>query len=107
MKTIIYALYDRAVAVYGRPVFSPGWGALAREIKDEIVGNHAPGGGGHLRSHPEDFDVYELGAFEDTSADFQIYAKPLLVCNCSSFVDSPLGNRSPLPSTGAVDVSGE
>lgn len=97
MKTIMYSLYDRAVMVYGRPVFAPAWGALARDLEEVLIDPNSM-----IAKHPADFDIYELGSFEDSSGDFQMYPRPLLVCNVGAMVNRPLPDiRSEPDASGA------
>lgn len=84
MITNVYSLYDRAVAVYGRPIFSPATGGVLRELKDAVNG-----GQDNISKHSQDFDLYELGTFDDVLGSFVLYAKPRLIVNCGALKDVP------------------
>jgi hypothetical protein len=65
MKQIICTVYDRAAETYGRPMFVPSIGVAIRSFTDEINRNH---GDNQLFNHPDDFDLYELGEYDDQTS---------------------------------------
>lgn len=70
MKYVICAVYDRAAAAYGRPIFVLSVGGAIRSFQDEI-NRVAPEN--EMNRHPKDFDLYELGTFDDGQARFEIH----------------------------------
>lgn len=65
-KLVMCAVWDRAIEAYMRPFFVPHVGLALRSFTDEVKGNAAEGG--PLRAHPEDFDLFELGTFNEEDA---------------------------------------
>jgi hypothetical protein len=65
MKHIICTVYDRASELYGRPMFVPSIGAAIRSFTDEVNRNNADN---QLFNHPDDFDLYELGEYDDQTS---------------------------------------
>ena len=63
----VVSIYDRAAGVYGRPGFVPSAGVAVRDFTDEV--NRAADDN-QLYKHPDDFDLYSLGGFDDNAADF-------------------------------------
>ncbi|AKI26887.1 packaging protein [Gokushovirinae Bog5712_52] len=95
MKLAIYSLFDRAVGVYGRPMFAPAYGAVLRDLKRAVNENSQD----NLVMHAADFDLVFCGTFEDSSCVFSLLPVPELKINCGALrhaVEVP-------PSTGAFD----
>jgi hypothetical protein len=76
MKQVIVAVKDRAAETFGRPMFVPAIGVALRSFSDEINRNDS---NNQLYNHPDDFDLYELGTFDDSTAEFQIKDNPDLL----------------------------
>jgi len=76
MKLIICTVKDRAADAYGRPMFVPSTGVAIRSFSDEINRNNADN---QLYNHPDDFDLYELGEFDDNSGLFSLHEQPKLL----------------------------
>jgi hypothetical protein len=76
MKLILCSVKDRAADAYGRPMFVPSSGVAIRSFSDEINRNADDN---QLFNHPDDFDLYEFGVFDDNSGLFDIYEQPKLL----------------------------
>jgi len=76
MKQIICTVKDRAADAYGRPMFVPSAGVAIRSFSDEINRDNADN---QLFNHPDDFDLYELGEFDDNSGLFALHEQPKLL----------------------------
>jgi len=76
MKLIICTVKDRAADAYGRPMFVPSTGVAIRSFSDEINRNNAEN---QLYNHPDDFDLYELGEFDDNTGLFTLHEQPKLL----------------------------
>jgi len=76
MNLILCSVKDRAADAYGRPMFVPSSGVAIRSFSDEI--NRAADDN-QLYNHPDDFDLYEFGTFDDNSGIFEIYEQPKLL----------------------------
>ena len=76
MKLVLCSVKDRAADAYARPMFVPSIGVAIRSFSDEI--NRAADDN-QLYNHADDFDLYELGVFDDNSGSFELYDKPKLL----------------------------
>ena len=66
MKLNAYTIYDVASGVYMRPFFSQADGQAVRGFKDIATdADHEIG------KHPEDYTLYRIGAFNDTTGKME------------------------------------
>lgn len=63
----VCAVFDSAVQAYGQPFFVIATGAAVRSFVDECNREAADNG---LYMHPEDYVLYQLGAFDDETGEF-------------------------------------
>lgn len=68
MKLFVIAVRDRAADVFGQPGFYTSTGGAIRSFGDEI--NNPRDGNNMFCKHPEDFDLYLLGDFDDNTGLF-------------------------------------
>nr|QJB18885.1 MAG: nonstructural protein [Microvirus sp.] len=61
----IVSVKDRAVDAYNRPFYVPTLGAAIRSFTDEVNRKDS-----EMQSHPEDYDLYEMGTFCDQTGTF-------------------------------------
>lgn len=71
MKLFIIAVRDRAADVFGQPNFVLTIGGAIRGFSDEVRK-----GEGVMSKHPEDFDLYHLGTYDDSNATFELLERP-------------------------------
>ena len=76
MKLVLCSVKDRASDAYGRPMFVPSTGVAIRSFSDEINRQDAEN---QLYNHPDDFDLYEFGEFDDNTGRFNLYEDPKLI----------------------------
>ena len=76
MKLNICSVKDRAADAFGRPMFVPSTGVAIRSFSDELNRNDADN---QLFNHPDDFDLYEFGVFDDNTGLFDLYDQPKLL----------------------------
>lgn len=69
MKLVILAVRDRAADAFANPFYAPTIGAAVRGFSDEMNKSDS-----RLRLHPEDYDLFELGTFDDNSGVFNCHA---------------------------------
>lgn len=67
MKLFIVCIRDRAADCFNRPIFVPAIGQAVRSFQDEI---NRDASDNELFRHPEDFDLYVLGTFDDHTGAF-------------------------------------
>jgi len=70
MKLVLCSVKDRAADAYGRPMFVPSVGVAIRSFSDEVNRKDQEN---QLFNHPDDFDLYELGEFDDNTGLFFLY----------------------------------
>lgn len=71
MRLKVVAIRDRAADVYGQPAFVAAIGSAIRGFSDEVNGKD-----GMLSQHPEDFDLYHLGEYDDATGMFTQDERP-------------------------------
>jgi len=76
MKLILCTVKDRAADAFGRPMFVPSTGIAIRSFSDEI--NRASEDN-QMYNHSDDFDLYELGEFDDNTGLFSLHEQPKLL----------------------------
>lgn len=76
MKLVLCSVKDRAADAYGRPMFVPSVGVAIRSFSDEVNRKDADN---QLFNHPDDFDLYEFGEFDDNTGLFSLHEQPKLL----------------------------
>jgi len=76
MKLVLCSVKDRAADAYARPMFVPSTGVAIRSFSDEI---NRQADDNQLYNHPDDFDLYEFGEFDDNNGQFTLYEQPKLL----------------------------
>ncbi|WNK14812.1 MAG: nonstructural protein [Microvirus sp.] len=69
MKVNIYAVRDRAIDTFAQPMFMASHGGAIRSFNDAV---NDPKGESNLCKHPEDFDLYYLGVYDDAVGSFAV-----------------------------------
>lgn len=67
MKLKVVSVYDRVAEAYSQPQFGPSLGGYVRAFMDEINRNDA---NNPLFAHPVDFELHQLGEFDDATGSF-------------------------------------
>jgi hypothetical protein len=67
MILFVVSVKDRAADVFNRPFFVPHRNVAIRDFTDEV---NRVAGDNQLNKHPDDFDLYLLGEFDDSSGSF-------------------------------------
>lgn len=81
MITKIYSIKDIKAEVFDRPFYLQNRAIAIRSFTDEANNPQSL-----INKHPEDYDLYEIGHYDDTDAGFTIYDKPELILNASDVV---------------------
>lgn len=68
MKYFVVVVRDRAADAFMQPWFASSQGGAVRAFKDEI---NRKGENNHLARHPEDYDLFHLGMFDDRTGLFE------------------------------------
>jgi hypothetical protein len=75
MIQIIVSVKDSAAQAFGRPIFVPSTAVAVRSFRDEINRKDSTE---DMAKHPEDFELYELGSFDDSNGAI-VVIEPRLV----------------------------
>lgn len=70
MKYVIMAVRDRAADVFAQPMFFNAVGSAVRSFSDAVNGNDQNSA---VCQHPEDFDLYQLGVYNDEDGSFECH----------------------------------
>lgn len=73
MLTIICSVKDRAADAFGRPMFVPSVGLALRGFTDEVNREAADN---QMYHHSDDFDLFELGTFDDSTGIIECHPIP-------------------------------
>ena len=71
MILTIVAVKDRAADAFMRPFFVPTANMAIRSFMDEVNRDHPEN---QMFVHPDDFDLYEIGIFDDSNGRIESYA---------------------------------
>lgn len=66
MRYKVFSIRDRAANVYAQPFFAPTTAVAVRMFTDEVNRSDQ---NNNLFRHPEDFDLYEIGSFDDNDGE--------------------------------------
>lgn len=69
----IVSILDRAADAYGRPIFVLAIGQAIRSFQDEL---NRVAEDNTMNKHPDDYDMYELGIFDDNTGAFTSLEEP-------------------------------
>jgi len=75
MIQVIVSVKDTAAQAFGRPFFVPAIPVAVRSFRDEVNRKDSDT---DLAKHPSDFELYELGSFDDATG-IVVVVEPRLV----------------------------
>lgn len=81
MKYAVCAVKDRAVNAYNRPIYVPTVGVAIRSFTDEVNRKDS-----ELQNHPEDYDLYEIGQWDDETAIYISLEAPRVITRAQDIV---------------------
>lgn len=73
MKYAVCVVRDSAADVYGVPMFMGSTGQMVRSFGDEV---NRVAEGNQLNLHPEDFELFHVGNYDDADAGIEWFAAP-------------------------------
>ena len=76
MLHVVMAVKDRMADAFARPLFVPAVGVGIRSFTDEV---NRKDGDNQMFNHPDDFDLYELGRFDDGTGRFDLHDDPKVI----------------------------
>lgn len=81
MRLKVFAVYDKAVSLFMPPIFLRSEGEAVRALRTTMQGDHS------FSQSPDDYALYDLGAFEEESGAFtREKPEPRLVCELRALV---------------------
>lgn len=75
-KYKVVTIRDRAADLYGQPSFVNNLGGAIRSFGDEV---RRKDDNNNLYKHPEDFDLYLLGEYDDEKGEFVNEDRPKMI----------------------------
>lgn len=75
MSTLfVCSVKDRALDAFSRPFFVPSVGVAERSFQDEVRNPES-----EMSKHPEDYDLYLLGTFDEAMGTFNCSHPTLMI----------------------------
>lgn len=78
----ICSVFDKAAQAYGRPIFVPAVGSASRSFSDEV---NRVDPSNEMNRHPQDFSLFILGQFDDSTGVITPQVPSLVVDGLSVF----------------------
>ncbi len=82
----IFSIYDKKTAVYSKPFYCLTTAEAIRTFGDAVNERESP-----FYKHPEDYDLWQIGTFEDTSGAIDKH-KPQHLGSALNFHNEGNGN---------------
>jgi hypothetical protein len=81
MKLNIVVIRDSVAGVWAQPQFVTSLGGFVRGFGDECqkTDNNA------LASHPEDYEVFHVGQYDDSTCSFELFPQPVSIAHGSNY----------------------
>jgi hypothetical protein len=76
MISVIVSVKDSAAEAFGRPMYLQSLGVAIRSFTDEVNREDKDN---QLFNHPDDFDLYELGVFDDSLGRYELRENPTVI----------------------------
>lgn len=90
MKLLAFSVYDEKVQGFNAPFFCQAVGQASRSFDDLVNDPQTV-----ISRHPEDYSLYQVGSFEDASAELRSEVPPVLVGRGGDYVHRELGGHVP------------
>ena len=76
MISVIVSVKDSAAEAFGRPMYLQSLGVAIRSFTDEVNREDKDN---QLFNHSDDFDLYELGVFDDSLGRYELRDNPTVI----------------------------
>lgn len=80
---VVVAVLDRKILTFAYPMFVTHVGTALRGFTDQVNNSER---GNMLHDHPEDFELYELGTYDDQTGKFVLHEEPRRIAMASDCV---------------------
>ena len=84
MNLVIVSVKDSAAQAFGRPIFVPSNAVAIRSFRDEVNRKDSTD---DLSRHPDDFELYEVGVFDDATGIIEV-TEPRLLARAKDLKES-------------------
>lgn len=81
MKMLLASIYDKKACIYGKPFYPVTKADAIRAFGDIAVDSNHPVG-----KHPEDYDLFVLGVFDDNKGGVEMFQNMEHLANANDFV---------------------
>jgi len=85
MLQFVVSVKDRAADVFNRPFFVPHRNVAVRDFTDEVNRSAVDN---QLNKHPDDFDLYLLGTFDDNAGTFAMEDQPVVLVRAKDVIQT-------------------
>ncbi len=85
MKLMIYTVYDKKAQIYHPPYYCHNVGHATRMFKTMFQQKESV-----INQYPEDFQVFELGEFNDSTGKMIGYQQPNFICTAADLISVDL-----------------
>lgn len=92
MKTKIFAIYDGKAKMFAVPFFMQTLGMAVRAFQDITQDQNTT-----IARHPEDFTMYEIGEYDDSTASLEAKNPMQLIAVASEFKTPRIQSLTPAP----------
>jgi len=83
MRYAVCVVRDSAADAFGVPMFMASVGQVLRSFSDEV---NRKAEGNQLNLHPEDFELFHFGWFEDATGRFDLFDLPRSIGRAADLV---------------------
>lgn len=87
MEMKVFAVFDIKAKAYMQPFFGGNAGSAMRAFGDEVVKDGSP-----IGRHPEDYQLFELGLFNDNTGVLSGLPNAKVLCTALDFVKEEVPN---------------
>lgn len=84
MIMYVYSVRDAEAQLYGRPFYTTNAAIATRGFSQQVNTPEIEGQQNDLFLHPESFELYELGTFDDNTGNFELHPQPKAICTAVS-----------------------
>lgn len=86
MKKVICSVFDLKAAVFATPFYAPNVSVAVRDFANAVNDPAVS-----ISKNPEDFSLYYLGDFEDTTGVFDVRPQPEVLATAASLINFTKG----------------
>lgn len=80
----IYAIKDRAINGFNEPFVQPSEQHMLRLMRDEVNSDPSKSS---IAKHPDDYDIYQLGEYDQESGNITAYQAPAMIARCKDLLN--------------------